>query len=181
MSGSRWTLRCATWNLVGRCLTTTPQSCRVRRRRLRLSLTLLQRHLALRERERGAIRHGRRTPRYLRSSIACSRRPRRTSSDANTCRPSVDGGGRKQAGPQGRHEGSQLHRGSCRAAGGRSLVLTLAGLAMILHEGKVVLKDITRKHEEMNCVDKTTWCGSPRQWSSRTRSVRLHSVTMCSG
>ena len=34
----------------------------------------------------------------------------------------VDGGGRKQAGPQGRHEGSQLQRGSCRAAGGRSLV-----------------------------------------------------------
>ena len=33
----------------------------------------------------------------------------------------VDGGGRKRAGPQGRHEGSQLHRGSCRAAGGRSL------------------------------------------------------------
>ena len=29
----------------------------------------------------------------------------------------VDGGGRKRAGPQGRHEGSQLHRGCCRAAG----------------------------------------------------------------
>ena len=26
---------------------------------------------------------------------------------------------------------------------------------MILHDGMVVLQDITRKHEEMNCVDKT--------------------------
>ena len=52
MSGSRWTLRCATWNLGGLCMTRTPQSCRMRRRRRSLSLTLLKRHLALRERER---------------------------------------------------------------------------------------------------------------------------------
>ena len=73
-------------------------------------------------RERGAIRHGRRTPRCLRSSIACSKRPRRTSTGANMCRPpSATEVDEEQAGPQGRHEGSQLHRGSCRAAGGRSL------------------------------------------------------------
>ena len=33
----------------------------------------------------------------------------------------VGEGGRRRAGPQRRHEGSQLCRGSCRAAGGRSL------------------------------------------------------------
>ena len=47
----------------------------------------------------------------------------------------------------------------------------LAGMTMILHEGKVVLQDITRKREEMNCVDKTIWWETPissRQWSSRT-------------
>ena len=68
------------------CVTKTLQSCRMRRRRRSLSLTLPKRHLALRE--RGVMLHGRRTPRYLRSSTACSRRPRRTSTDANMCRPS---------------------------------------------------------------------------------------------
>ena len=50
---------------------------------------------------------------------------------------------------------------------------------MTLHEGKVVLPDILTTYKETNCVDKTTLCGtqiSSRQWSSRTRSVRLHSA-----
>ena len=114
MSGSRWTLRCATQNLVGRCVTRTPQSRRTRRRRRGLSLTLLKRRPA--PRERGAILHGRRMPRCLRSSTVLEK----AATDFNRRQPApiaVSKGGRRQAGSQGRHEGSQPHRGSCRAAG----------------------------------------------------------------
>ena len=43
--------------------------------------------------------------------------------------------------------------------------------------GSSVLQDIMTKYNEVKCVDKKTWCGTPissRRWSSRTWLVRLH-------
>ena len=90
-------------------------------RRRSLSLTLLKRHLALREKEvRYCMDDGRRD---ICEAPLRARECRVELQQTPTCADRrVDGGGRKQAGTQGRHERSQLHRGSCCAAGGRSLV-----------------------------------------------------------